>query len=226
MPKDIKEVNNIYFEDTVAKAILFRDADKRYGTKKSGNPIGELKNVVVPYTLSLLNRITEGRLDLYKIWKAQKPSPALSNFIYRLMIQVNAFIIDCAEGTHYIEWAKREECWDKVKAHQFEYNLDEIAADLFDPANPPSRRVIAISDDVTEETTPEEQIISVIAPDSWEKISTWGRESGYLDIQLQNTAREIARKMKKAKKPTASELERASAILGTVREHNPGLLEK
>ena len=226
IPKDIKEVNNIYFEDTVAKAILFRDADKRYGTKKSGNPIGELKNVVVPYTLSLLNRITEGRLDLYKIWKAQKPSPALSNFIYRLMIQVNAFIIECAEGTHYIEWAKREECWDKVKAHQFEYNLDEIAADLFDPANPPSRRVIAISDDVAEETTPEEQVISAIAPDLWEKISIWGRESGYLDIQLQNTAREIARKMKKAKKPTTSELERASVILGTVREHNPSLLEE
>ena len=97
---------------------------------------------------------------------------------------------------------------------------------MFDPANPPSRRVIAISDDITEETTPEEQIISAIAPDSWEKISTWGRESGYLDIQLQNTAREIARKMKKAKKPTASELERASAILGTVREQNPGLLEE
>ena len=51
--------------------------------------------------------------------------------------------------------------------------------------------------------TPEEQILSAIAPDSWEKISTWGRESGYLDIQLQNTAREIARKMKKAKKPVS-----------------------
>lgn len=226
MPRDIKEVNNIYFEDTVAKAILFRDADKRYGTKKSGNPIGELKNVVVPYTLSLLNKITEGRLDLYKIWKAQKPSPALSNFIYDLMRQVNAFIIECAEGTHYIEWAKREECWEKVKAHKFEYNIDEIDSDLFDPANPPVRRIIAISDDAVEEARPEEQIIGSVMPETWEKIAVWGRESGFLDIQLQNTAREIARKMKKAKKPTVSELDRASSILGTVREHNSDLLEK
>ena len=53
----------------IAKAILFKAADKRYGTKLTGDHIGELKQVVVPYTLSLLNIITEGRLDLYQIWK-------------------------------------------------------------------------------------------------------------------------------------------------------------
>ena len=140
------------------------------------------------------------------------------------MKQVNAFIIECSEGTHYIEWAKREECWEKVKAHQFEYNLTAIADDLYDLANPPARRIIAISDDAVEETKPEEQTVSSVTPETWEKIAIWGRESGFLDIQLQNTAREIARKMKKAKKPTASELERASAILGSVREHYPELL--
>ena len=77
-----------------------------------------------------------------------------------------------------------------------------------------------------EEPRPEEQVIGSVRPENWEKIAVWGRESGFLDIQLQNTAREIARKMKKAKKPTTSELDRASAILGTVREHNPELLEK
>ena len=52
---EIKHIDVAYFEDAIAKAILFKAADKRYGTKVSGNQIGELKQVVVPYTLSLLN---------------------------------------------------------------------------------------------------------------------------------------------------------------------------
>ena len=48
--------------------------------KVSGNHIGELKQVVVPYTLSLLNIITKGQLDLYKIWKNQRISLELSDF--------------------------------------------------------------------------------------------------------------------------------------------------
>ena len=52
---EVKYIDVAYFEDIIAKAILFRTADKRYGTKVSGNHIGELKQVVVPYTLSLLN---------------------------------------------------------------------------------------------------------------------------------------------------------------------------
>lgn len=62
---EIRHIDVAYFEDAVAKAILFKAADKRYGTKVSGNQIGELKQVVVPYTLSLLNLITDGKLDLY-----------------------------------------------------------------------------------------------------------------------------------------------------------------
>lgn len=57
---EIKHIDVAYFEDTVAKAILFKAADKRYGTKVSGNQIGEMKQVVIPYTVSLLNIITEG----------------------------------------------------------------------------------------------------------------------------------------------------------------------
>ena len=112
---DAKHIDVAWFEDTIAKAILFKTADKRYGTKLSGNHIGELKQVVVPYTLSLLNIITEGQLDLYRIWKNQSISPALSDFIYDLMKQVNEFILKESPVSHYIEWAKKEECWVKVR---------------------------------------------------------------------------------------------------------------
>ena len=40
LPKNDKKIDNIFFEDAVAKAILFRTADKLYGTKRSGNQLG------------------------------------------------------------------------------------------------------------------------------------------------------------------------------------------
>ena len=67
--------------------------DKLYGTKKSETNIGELKQVVVPYTISLLTILTNNRLNLYKIWKEQSISEQLSSFLYDLMKQVNNFIL-------------------------------------------------------------------------------------------------------------------------------------
>ena len=99
---DIKHIDAAWFEDAIAKAILFKAADKRYGTKLSGDHIGELKQVVVPYTLSLLNIITNRKLDLYRIWKNQSISPALSDFIYDLMKQVNNFILRESPISHYL----------------------------------------------------------------------------------------------------------------------------
>lgn len=80
LPSALSKINNIYYEDTIAKAILFRAMDKLYGTKKSETNIGELKQVVVPYTISLLTILTNNRLNLYKIWKEQSISEQLSSF--------------------------------------------------------------------------------------------------------------------------------------------------
>jgi len=33
------------------------------------------------------------------------------------MKQVNQFILEKSPVSHYIEWAKKEECWDKVKGN-------------------------------------------------------------------------------------------------------------
>ena len=129
---DIKHIDAAWFEDAIAKAILFKAADKRYGTKLSGEHIGELKQVVVPYTLSLLNIITNRKLDLYRIWKNQSISPALSDFIYDLMKQVNNFILRESPISHYIEWAKKAECWLAVQSNKWAYNLDEIRQDFID----------------------------------------------------------------------------------------------
>ena len=60
-------------EDLIAKAILFKEVDKRHGTKRSKTPpIGDMKQVMVPYSIALLQIATGGCLNWEKIWKTRK----------------------------------------------------------------------------------------------------------------------------------------------------------
>jgi hypothetical protein len=197
LPDNTKKINNVFFEDTIAKSILFKTVEKRYGTKVSGNNIGEMRQVVVPYTLSLLNVLTVNKLDLYRIWKNQQVSQQLSNFIYDLMKQVNQFILDESPVSHYIEWAKKEDCWEKVKNHSWAFNINEIKSDLIDEKNPPKRNTdIDISE---EELKQNREIVKSIPPALWSEIGIWGKDSGYLDITKQNVVSNIAYKLRQNK---------------------------
>ena len=226
LPDNIKRINNVYFEDAIAKTILFRTADKRYGTKKNDYCIGEMKQVVVPYTISLLYIITEGKLDLYKIWKEQRISDGLSDFLYDLMVQVNAFILDESPVSHYIEWAKKEECWEKVKTNNWSYDINDITSDLIDENNPPKRKVIAEENEDDEKTKHQAEIIQCIPYALWNKIADWGRDCGFLNLSSQNIARDIAHKLKFKHRLTESDRKRGFAIYETVCENNIELLEE
>ena len=223
---EIRHIDVAYFEDAVAKAILFKAADKRYGTKVSGNQIGELKQVVVPYTLSLLNLITRGKLDLYKIWKNQHISNALSDFIYELMKQVNKFIIEKSPVSHYIEWAKKEECWLMVKEYGWSYNINDIIDDCIDERNPPKRNHKTDTEDVEKTRLHQESIIRSIPFSLWKKIESWGRETGILHTHYASLASDIAYKIKNERKLLDTDISKGYSIYETVWQHNPELLEE
>ena len=223
---DIKHIDAAWFEDAIAKAILFKAADKRYGTKLSGDHIGELKQVVVPYTLSLLNIITNRKLDLYRIWKNQSISPALSDFIYDLMKQVNNFILRESPISHYIEWAKKAECWFAVESNKWDYNLDEIRQDFIDEKNPPKRNHKNDVEDEESDKRHKEGIIRAIPFSLWKKIETWGRDTEMLQPTLTSLASDIAYKIKNNRKLNDSDISRGYLIYENVWQHNPELLEE
>jgi hypothetical protein len=222
LPDNIRRINNVYFEDVVAKCILFKNADRRYGVKP--NSIGEMKQVVVPYTLSLLNILTEDKLNLYKIWEHQEVSTELSDCIYDLMKQVNEYILEIYNGQHYIEKAKKEECWVAVKNNKWDFNLNAIKADLIDEKNPPKRKVDI--DIAEEELAQNTSVIKSIPPALWNEILQWGKDSGLFDITKQTVVSNIAFKLRQNKAMAAEEFQKGVEILDIVAKHNEELLQK
>lgn len=223
MPR-ISEIDNIYFEDLVAKAILFKEADRRYGTKQRGEPIGDLKKTVVPYAIALLYQITEGNLDLYKIWIRQEVSIELSDFLYELMKQINKYITSIEGVSRYEELAKKKTFWEEIKSHSWGYNIRDIRKDLIDPNNPPKRK--STSKEEQERILEEESIMMItnIPSEIWERIALWGRESESLSVMQQSLCQDIAGKIRSNKGLLKSEIEGGLVIIDILSKNNIDLL--
>jgi hypothetical protein len=219
---DSKHIKTIFFEDTVAKCILFKTAERRYGTKINDYNIGELRQVVVPYSLSLLNILTEDKLDIYKIWKNQCISQELSDFLYELMKQVNQFILDNSPISHYIEWAKKEECWLKVKNSPWQINIADIESDLINEKNPQKRH--SDTDCSEDELRKNREKVLSLPFSHWVKIKAWGKDSNFFDIKQQARVSNIVHKIQMNKPLSDRECSQGAELIDIVSENNVDLL--
>ena len=217
-----KKLTNVYFEDAVAKAILFRATEKLYGVRP--NSIGDMRYVTVPYTLAVLNFLTKNQLDLYKIWKEQAISEALKSVLHKMMVAIETHIKTTAPGGLYGEWAKREECWAKIKDHDFQFDLTTIKKDMIDAKNSTKRTII--SEDVTQQKEAEEQIrkLKSIPHTIWKKIEDWGRETENLSPYLQNMVFNITGRVRTKSEFIGSEVANGLTILDIVIEKAPEIL--
>lgn len=109
------EPDRRYFREMVAMGILFKTAETLYGKKPYS--MGDLRYLVVPYSIAWLSFHTGKRIDLDKIWKQQQLPEALKTFLETALRKVNEFFQHDKPDTYALvgEWAKREECWVRLR---------------------------------------------------------------------------------------------------------------
>lgn len=221
-----KKVTGVYFEDLIAKFIIFRQAEKLYGIKP--NSIGEMRNAVVPYAISLFGYLTDYKLNLEKIWKNQMISDELKAVLYSLMKQINSFILQNSPSSHYIEWAKKEECWEIIKQIQWSIDYESIKNDLATDEQLLKRK--SISDDLDTDMIQKENELSLLRsiPYSlWKKIEEWGKDTGLLTTNQQSFAGfEMANTIKHNRTINDSNRNKAMNIYEIVCENNIELLSE
>ena len=217
-----KNISNIYFEDLIAKAILFKAAEKEYGVKP--NAIGDMRYVTVPYTISLFTAWSEGKLDLYKIWKNQSVSKSLRTVIYDLMVQVEKFIKENAPGSLYGEWAKKEDCWLAVRNNAWYINEKAVKQDYISNKNKEKRKEFGDEDILQEEIKANIQFIKSIPSGCWHKIEEWGKATGFLTVQQRDVAFSVPGRIRSGSRFSDSERNNALRILDIVFEKSPELI--
>jgi hypothetical protein len=222
----VKQLDSYYFEDIISKVILFRTAEKIYGIKP--NSIGDLRYITVPYSISYLTYKTEGKLDLYKIWKNQGISESLKTLLYNLMVQVEIAIKKTAEKNHgalYGEWAKKEDCWNELKNTEIDIDFSIIKSDFEDPKIPSTRKRLTEKETQQIQVLEELEKVTSIPPKVWILIEEWGRKTGELSSQKRNVVFNIAGRIRNNNKISDYEKQTAITILDIVIEKAPELFD-
>lgn len=216
-----KKPDNIFFEDTIAKAILFRAAEKIYGVKP--NSIGDMRYITVPYSIAWLGFQLKYKLDLYKIWKNQSISDKLKKLLYEVMKEIETFIKKNAPGSLYGEYAKKEDCWNAVKEKDFKVDLSVIKEDLESSSSATKRKRISDDEIAKAEFEASLERINSVHYQIWKKIEEWGQAEGKLSKYLSDMASTISNRLRLNRQLTAIEIGNAHKILDAVTKEAPEL---
>ncbi|PTX14728.1 AIPR protein [Pontibacter mucosus] len=214
--------DSIFFEDAVAKAILFRAAEKVYGVKP--NAIGDMRYITVPYAIAWLGYQLNYRLDLYKIWKAQSISEKLRDKLREVMMCVETYIKANAPGSLYGEWAKKEDCWTAVRKQDFGVSLNSIAKDLEDKGTSYKRARISEDEMASAEKKALQDRLKSVHPKTWDKIEEWGKATGKLSQYQRNIARTIGMNFTRNRELSEIEFNNGQQILDLVIEEASEIL--
>ena len=108
------DINRGFYEELIAKVILFKTLEKIYGQGK--NSMGQLRSVAVPYSISVLYKFTDGTksnkpFDLLKIWLTEKLEDDLEAFFNKLLLMMNDLVKKYAKSDDFGEYSKKPELW-------------------------------------------------------------------------------------------------------------------
>jgi hypothetical protein len=147
----------------------------------------------------------------------------MKSVLFGLMEAVENFIKINAPGALYGEWAKKEDCWNAIKEADFTIDLNNLKGDYSNPSSP-KRKSITEDEQVKIEIQEEIERIKAIPSQIWNKIETWGNETGELSNYMAGIAFNMAGKVRNNSNITENDRKKAIEIIDKVIEHAPDLL--
>lgn len=206
------EVDSNYFENLVAKAIIFKRAEKIIGNMNYG---GYRANIVT-YTLAWISHHTAQRIDLGTIWKAQDVSAAFEETIRSVSKEVHQIIVDPPNGKNVTEWCKRKECWEKISEKKISIH-EKFQSELLKNEFKNDRKTdkgIAGPDPKDLETI---EAVSNVSSDVWFKIAKWAKDTNNLQPWQRAIAFSIGRLLASGKQVSYKQANQAVKILESVK---------
>jgi hypothetical protein len=116
-----KEIDVVTYKKMIAKAIIF---------KKTNSVVRPMfpafQGNIVIYLISLLSFRLGGKINFDLIWNKQDISLELQNQLQIWAKEINAVLHQSSEGRMISEWAKKQECWEKIKNSEYSEISDKI----------------------------------------------------------------------------------------------------
>lgn len=211
---DKRQPDVAYFERLVAKAILFRTAEKLISAQRFGG----FRANIVTYTIAKLSHATSHRLDLASIWKAQRLSDATTEAVEEISRLVFAVITDPPERVRNIgEWCKRLDCWKRVEELDW-HPSRALESELIDVGSGRAARVIGDGSGTL--TARESEIVedaSAVEADTWFRLSSWAKETSNLQPWQRGLAFSLGRLAHRSLLPSVKQAQQGTRLLDEAR---------
>lgn len=199
------EIKETFFHHLVAKAILFKQAEKIIGSLQFG---GYRANIVT-YTLASIFHHTSGRIDLDRIWQQQGISEGLSYTIEAVSKDVHQILVAPPDGKNITEWCKKEDCWARV--HALSLDLSALSeGDLLATGQGDADSGIESLD--SEE---QEKILHVAAvpAEIWYQMASWAKETHHLQAWQRGLAASLGKLRNMGRKPSIKQAKQGLIML-------------
>ncbi len=211
--RDQLVVDGAYFQRLVAKAILFRTAERIVQRQEFG---GYRANIVA-YTIAFLAHATSHMINLERIWREQAITPAMQEAIAVTSREVHRIITNPPNARNITEWCKNEKCWDSVRVGVLHEAVGLIRNELLgaeDAQKEAKRTVSELSASYVENLKRVVGLNSV----GWRMLMEWGAETKSLDPSQRQLALRISKALTFGKSISAIDTEKAVAVLDRADE--------
>jgi AIPR protein/Abortive infection phage resistance protein N-terminal domain len=111
-------IDRTFYEDLIAKIILFRQMEKIYGQGRGA--MGQIRSAAIPYALSCLHMLFDGSGNDHKfnfglIWSKEDLGDDLREYLRELLQLTNVLIRKYATSDDLGEHSKKPELWNTIK---------------------------------------------------------------------------------------------------------------
>lgn len=112
-PADLKRI--------IARVIIFRMVQKVVRPL-----LPAFQANVISYTVALMGERLQGDVDLDRVWADQAPPAHMVSAAANWALQVDKALHGSAEGRMVSEWAKKQECWDRIRSITLPMSLEHV----------------------------------------------------------------------------------------------------
>ena len=207
------KVDSEYFQRLVAKAILFKRAEKIVSEQNFGG----FRANIVTYTLAWLSHHTAQRINLEQIWKDQDISQNLADCIQIVSGHANAHIVNPpAHRRNPGEWSKHQDCWStfqEVSIHipaalqkeLVKLRQDQDGSYTINPSQPPTLHEAEAARQIT--------AVATVSADTWFKLSHWAKETDNLQPWQRRIAFSLGKLASQEKDPSPKQAAQGVKII-------------
>lgn len=179
-----------FFKKTVALVMLWKNAEHVVRRQSFEG----YRHNIVTYTLAWFFELIDCKIDLDRLWNTQTVDECILDSIEAMSILVNEHIRDTEKNI--TEWCKNEDCWNKLKARDFE--LPQGTEETYITENSNYQRY---DPRIRSEVEVIEFCVSK-GSDAWWQLATWLKTNGFLSAKARSQCGNMGRTLGRKKEPS------------------------